>query len=202
MEILIFLVLVIGVPVITAFLSLWFGLRGCFTRQMRFGKRMRLITISLLLGFVSAYIVMNLLAFKWQFKQQAKALQDVGRQHIVAAYAYMDENNTSNLPGTWPKQNDLPEPMFTGSGESMPYIYLPVKNVDRLKHPGKVWLAHTPKPIKPSWWSALRLFDETYPVGFADGHAESLSREEFIKGLAAQPALREQLHPDSTNPLQ
>ncbi|MBM4030290.1 MAG: hypothetical protein FJ291_00720 [Planctomycetes bacterium] len=94
------------------------------------------------------------------------------------------------LPTGWPRPDR--EPMCAGSGEPLPYAYLPVPDLGEAASadpPG--WLAYCPKPHRARPWWTLRFLGGGCDrvVLDASGWAISMSEAEFQAGLRRLHAL-------------
>ena len=146
-------------------------------REWRRSLRWALIGAPVFL--IPAWIWASVFAELRMAGQLHQCQQNLGRAIYPTLLEYRLRHPGAPLPTRWPRVER--EPACTGSGQPLPYVYLPVSDLDKAASADPpVWLAHCPKRHRRSWWVPGFLGSRCDRVVLdASGRAIQLTEAEF-----------------------
>lgn len=115
--------------------------------------------------------------------QMFRCQENLGRtiHHAMATYA--DDHPGEAIPPGWLGEGS--EPMCNGSGNPLPYVYLPyTPKDDSGAEDSQAWVAYCPHPHKRYWWVFWNPFGRgDRAVSFQNGSSHQYSEQEFQEQL-------------------
>jgi len=155
---------------------------GARALKREWRKSIRLGLIGALLVLIPVWLWASVFAEMAMMRELHHCQENLGRAIYPTLLEYRLRHPGAPLPSKWPRPDR--EPVCTGSGEPLPYVYLPVPDLNEAASanpPG--WLAHCPKRHQRSWWVPGVLSHRGRVVLDASGRAIQVTEEEFQVGL-------------------
>ncbi len=150
-------------------------------REWRRSLRWALVGAPLLL--IPAWLWASAFAELEVAGQLQQCQKNLGRAIYPTLLEYRLRHPDAPLPTAWPRPDR--EPTCAGSGEPLPYVYLPVPDLSeaaKANPPG--WLAHCPKRHHRPWWAASILGGQRDRVVLdASGRPIQVTEAEFRAGI-------------------